>query len=60
MCWNEPFAVLLADDLIDGGEKSCLEQMLEVYTKFNSSVLAIQKVQKSETEKYGIVGLINI
>ena len=54
---NEPFAVLLADDLIAGKTKTCLEQMIEIYAKVQSSVLAIQYVPTSETEKYGIVGL---
>jgi UTP--glucose-1-phosphate uridylyltransferase len=54
---NEPFAILLADDLINGGNKTCLEQMIDVYNQTNSSVLAIQPIAKSETEKYGIVGL---
>ena len=54
---NEPFAVLLADDLIDA-KPSCLRQMLDVYTeKNNKSVLAVQKVPYAETEKYGIVRL---
>jgi UTP--glucose-1-phosphate uridylyltransferase len=56
---KEPFAVLLADDLIDNGCDSCLKQMLHIYKKINSSVLAIQSVTASETEKYGIVGLEN-
>ncbi|MEI8054920.1 MAG: UTP--glucose-1-phosphate uridylyltransferase GalU [bacterium] len=56
---DEPFAVLLADDLINGGEKTCLEQMIDVYSKTNSNVLAIQPVAESETEKYGIVALSN-
>lgn len=56
---DEPFAVLLADDLIDYANKSCLQQMLGVFEKTNSSVLAIQQVDKSETNKYGIVGLDN-
>lgn len=54
---NEPFAVLLADDLIDGGEKTCLEQMMPVYQKTGNSVIAVQTVANSETQKYGIVGL---
>lgn len=54
---NEPFALFLADDLIDGGNKSCLEQMMEVYDTTKSSVLALQKVATSEVEKYGIVGM---
>lgn len=54
---DEPFAVLLADDLIDAPINSCLQQMLEVFKQTNSSVLAIQQVEKSATKKYGIVGL---
>lgn len=56
---NEPFAVLLADDLINGGEKTCLEQMVDIYSKIDSNILAVQPVAKSETEKYGIVALDN-
>lgn len=56
---NEPFAVILSDELLNGGAKTCLEQMIGVYNQVNSSVLAIQSVAKSETEKYGIVGLSN-
>ena len=57
---NEPFAVLLADDLIDGKSKTCLEQMIDVYSQVNNSVLAIQPVARSEAGKYGIVGLDNV
>jgi len=57
---DEPFAVILADDLINGGERTCLEQMIDIHAQVNSSVLAIQPVEKSETIKYGIVGLDNI
>ncbi|MCL5260651.1 MAG: UTP--glucose-1-phosphate uridylyltransferase GalU [Gammaproteobacteria bacterium] len=55
---DEPFAVLLADDLIDGGNKSVLAQMIDVYNKVDSSVLAVKKIDANETEKYGIVGLV--
>jgi len=54
---NEPFAVLLADDLITSSAKNCLHQMMEVYSKVQNSVLAVQPVELSETEKYGIVGI---
>jgi UTP--glucose-1-phosphate uridylyltransferase len=54
---NEPFALFLADDLIDGGEKSCLAQMIDVYKETKSSILALQKVTEAEVEKYGIVGM---
>lgn len=56
---NEPFAVLLADDLIDGGDKSCMQQMMDVFNETQSSVVAVQKVAPSETEKYGIVDVEN-
>lgn len=52
---NEPFAILLADDLIDGGSKSCLKQMVEVFDRHNSGVIAVERVPQEETNKYGIV-----
>jgi UTP--glucose-1-phosphate uridylyltransferase len=53
---DDPCAVLLADDLIDGN-KSCLQQMLAVYDQTGNSILAVQEVAPSETEKYGVVEL---
>jgi UTP--glucose-1-phosphate uridylyltransferase len=52
---NEPFAVVLADDLIDGGNKSCLQQMTDVFQRTQSSVIAVQAIQPSETKKYGVI-----
>lgn len=52
---DEPFAVLLADDLIDGGERSCLQQMVEAYHNLDASIIAVEKIAPSETKKYGIV-----
>ena len=52
---NEPFAVLLADDLIDGGVKGCLGQMVDVYGHYNTGVIAVQPVPPADTDKYGIV-----
>ncbi len=52
---GEPFAVLLADDLIDGGKQSCLHQMMETYQQKGSSVIAVQQIERTETEKYGVV-----
>lgn len=54
---NAPFAVLLADDLIDGGEKSCMQQMIEVFNKSQASVVAVEKIAHSETKKYGVVDI---
>jgi len=52
---NEPFAILLADDLIDGGNKGCLKQMVEIYERHNSGVIAVERVPQEDTDKYGIV-----
>ncbi len=52
---DEPFAVILADDLIDGGETSCLTQMVELYDQHKCSILAVEEVPVDETDKYGIV-----
>ncbi len=56
---DDPCAVLLADDLIDGN-KSCLQQMLAIYEQTGNSILAVQEVELSETEKYGVVELDKI
>ncbi|OGT55397.1 MAG: UTP--glucose-1-phosphate uridylyltransferase [Gammaproteobacteria bacterium RIFCSPHIGHO2_12_FULL_43_28] len=52
---DEPFAVLLADDLIDGGERPCLKQMVEAFADTQASIVAVQKISPTETKKYGIV-----
>ena len=52
---NEPFFVHLADDLIRGNSKSCLEQMADVYDAKRASVIGVEVVPKKDTEKYGIV-----
>ncbi len=51
---DEAFAVLLGDDIIDA-EIPALKQMMEVYKRFPSTILAIQKVPKSQTQNYGII-----
>lgn len=52
---NEPFAVLLADDLIDNGSHTCLAQMIKQYEETQASIIAVEKVLPSETHKYGII-----
>src|SRR5579883_1570260 len=47
---NEPFAVLLADDLIDGGDMSCLKQMVRQFTTMQASIIAVQKIDLEETK----------
>ena len=50
---NEPFAVLLGDDIVDS-EKPCLKQLIEAYNEYKTSILGVQEVDKQDTDKYGI------
>lgn len=54
---NHPFAVLLADDIIDCGSSFCLREMVDVFNETGASVLAVEEVPLSETDKYGVVSL---
>jgi UTP--glucose-1-phosphate uridylyltransferase len=51
---DEPFAVLLGDDIIDG-EKPCLAQLLDVYRKYRGTVLALEEVPMENISSYGCV-----
>ncbi len=51
---DEPFAVLLADDLIDG-TPPVMKQMVDTYDYYHCSVLGVQDVQRADTRSYGIV-----
>lgn len=51
---EEPFAVVLSDDVIDS-QVPCLRQMTEVFNEFNASVLAIERVPKSAVGSYGVI-----
>jgi UTP--glucose-1-phosphate uridylyltransferase len=53
---DEPFAVILADDLIDG-EVGCLQQMMAVYEECQATVLGVEEVPADEVDRYGIVEL---
>ena len=52
---NESFAVILADDLCVNESKSVLSQMIEIYNKYNCSVIAIQEIPMISTQDYGII-----
>lgn len=52
---NEPFAVILPDDLIDSEGDNCMQQMVAVYNKHQASVIGTQTVAISESDKYGMV-----
>jgi UTP--glucose-1-phosphate uridylyltransferase len=51
---NEPFVVILPDDVIVN-DKGAITQLMEVYNKYNCSILGLEQVDKKETDKYGIV-----
>ncbi|WP_416695918.1 UTP--glucose-1-phosphate uridylyltransferase GalU [Candidatus Pseudothioglobus sp. Uisw_050_01] len=52
---NEPFAVILADDLCDCKEQSTLSQMIDTYNKYKCSIIAIEEVPMSQVSRYGII-----
>ncbi len=52
---NNPFAVVLADDMILSKKKGCLRQMVERFNELQSSILAVEKVEKENLHKYGII-----
>ncbi|MDR3289135.1 MAG: UTP--glucose-1-phosphate uridylyltransferase GalU [Peptococcaceae bacterium] len=51
---DEPFAVLLGDDIIDA-EKPCLRQMMDIYERHGASIVGVQQVALEDVNKYGIV-----
>ncbi|MEH7095606.1 UTP--glucose-1-phosphate uridylyltransferase GalU [Neobacillus vireti] len=51
---NEPFAVLLGDDIVQGA-KPCLRQLINEYEETFSSVIGVQSVPDQETHRYGII-----
>ena len=51
---DEPFAVVLADDLIDS-RKGVLRQMTEQYVDINSSIISVQKIDKRDSIHYGMI-----
>ena len=52
---DQPFAVVLADDLCDAPNQGVLAQMVELYKKYHCSIVAIEEVPKDETYKYGVI-----
>ena len=56
---NEPFAVLLGDDIVDS-EVPCLKQLIDCYSEYKTSILGVQMVNQEEVNKYGIIDGIHI
>ncbi|GKX67801.1 UTP--glucose-1-phosphate uridylyltransferase GalU [Inconstantimicrobium mannanitabidum] len=57
---NEPFAVLLGDDVVYNDETPCLKQLINCFDEYKTSILGVQRVGKQDVSKYGIVNGINI
>ncbi|QTM98293.1 MULTISPECIES: UTP--glucose-1-phosphate uridylyltransferase GalU [Sediminibacillus] len=51
---NEPFAVLLGDDIVQS-DVPCLKQLMNIYDETLSSVIGVQSVPEDETQRYGII-----
>ena len=52
---DEPFAVILADDLVEDETRGCMAQMVKLYDEQHSSILAVERVNPADTGSYGIV-----
>jgi len=52
---DEPFAVLLADDMIYSPKESCLSSMVNIASRLHSSVIAVEDVARNEVSKYGVI-----
>lgn len=52
---NEPFAILLGDDVVYNPEKPCLKQLIKCYNEYKTTILGVQSVPESDVYKYGIV-----
>jgi len=58
---DEPFAVILADDLCDNEEgDSVLTQMIEVYEKYKCSIVAVEEIPLKDSNKYGVIAGVEI
>jgi len=56
---NEPFAVMLGDDIVVS-DKPCLQQMIEMYDRYENTIVGIQVVPDEDVSKYGIIKAKNI
>lgn len=54
---DEPFGVLLGDDLVDNGDDPCLAQLMRAHERYGGSVLAVMRVPHDQVSRYGVVAL---
>ena len=52
---DEPFAVVLADDLCDNDGDGVLTQMIELYNKYKCSIVAVEEIPPEDSNKYGVI-----
>ncbi|WP_226670844.1 UTP--glucose-1-phosphate uridylyltransferase GalU [Metabacillus litoralis] len=52
---DEPFAVMLGDDIVQSDSVPCLKQLIDIYDQYESTVVGVQKVNEDDVSKYGIV-----
>lgn len=57
---NEPFAILLGDDIVYNKDKACLKQLIDCYEQYKTSIIGVQTIHKKEVHKYGIVDGITV
>lgn len=57
---DEPFAVLLGDDVVYNDDYPCLKQLIDCFNEYHTSILGVQEVPKTDVNKYGIVDGIHI
>lgn len=60
MVGEEAFMVILPDDMIDDDGAGCLSQMVDIFSSYQASIVAIEQVALDETDKYGIVSVDGI
>ncbi|SEF56124.1 UTP--glucose-1-phosphate uridylyltransferase [Caloramator fervidus] len=56
---NEPFAVLLGDDVVDS-KVPCLKQLIDAYNMYKTTILGVQEVKEDDVDKYGIISGVKI
>ncbi|MGK7296215.1 MAG: UTP--glucose-1-phosphate uridylyltransferase GalU [Candidatus Wenzhouxiangella sp. M2_3B_020] len=54
---DRPFGVILADDLIDGGDRPVMQQLTERFSATGRSVISVERVPRERTDQYGVVDL---
>lgn len=57
---NEPFAVVLGDDIVYNNGKPALKQMIDVYEAYGATVIGVQQVPENQVNKYGIVSCTKV